>query len=103
MKASRIQERKNALCSELATLEVLQHNKLRSHNECLKDDELASADVLREQLLTAVRSRNGLELECLQVEDDSRKVEQATSELKADAEGIRSCTEEDTYCLGTWT
>mmetsp|Transcript_19860 Transcript_19860/g.37365 ORF Transcript_19860/g.37365 Transcript_19860/m.37365 type:complete len:178 (+) Transcript_19860:1205-1738(+) len=86
--ASRIQERNNALRSELAALELLQIQHAQA-KQCLKADERALAEV-RKELLTAVRSRHGLELECIQIANESRKVDESISELKTNAAGIRS-------------
>ena len=88
--ATRIQERNNALRMELATLELLrsQHDYAK---QCLKADQQTSIE-LRKQLLTTVRSRNGLELECLRIKEESSKIDQSTSELKTNIDEIRKRT-----------
>mmetsp|Transcript_258 Transcript_258/g.559 ORF Transcript_258/g.559 Transcript_258/m.559 type:complete len:232 (-) Transcript_258:2026-2721(-) len=90
--ASRIQERNNALRSELAALELLQIQHAQA-KQLLKADERASAEA-RKEFLAAVRSRHGLELECIQIANDSRRVDESTSELKTNAAAIRSRTED---------
>jgi len=90
--ASRIQERNNALCSELATLELLQPQCIQAE-QCLKADEAASAKARRE-LLTSVRARHGLELERLNIEDESRKIDESVAEARKAAEVVRAETEE---------
>eukprot|EP00581_Thalassiosira_minuscula_P018190 CAMPEP_0183717328 /NCGR_PEP_ID=MMETSP0737-20130205/10975_1 /TAXON_ID=385413 /ORGANISM="Thalassiosira miniscula, Strain CCMP1093" /LENGTH=231 /DNA_ID=CAMNT_0025946745 /DNA_START=80 /DNA_END=775 /DNA_ORIENTATION=- len=90
--ASRIQERNNALRSELTSLDLLkiQHDQAK---QCLKADKLAAAEA-RKQLLTAVRARHGLELKCIQIDEESLKIEESISELQTKTEDIRSRTKE---------
>ena len=90
--ASRIAERNNALRSELATLELLKAQKDEAE-QCLKVDEHKSAEV-RKQLLTAVRSRNDLELTCIVMKEDSLKVDESISDLQTKTAGIRDKTTE---------
>ena len=90
--ASRIQERNNALRTEVATFELLQSQHAQAE-QCLKADEKASAEVRRE-LLTSVRSRHGLELECLQLKDQTLQIDESTIELKTKTDVIKSRTQE---------
>ena len=90
--AARIQERNNALVSELATEELLkaQHGLAE---QTLKEDEEASL-IVRKDLLSAVRSRHGLELECLQVGNETLKIDVSISELEKTTDEIRNQTME---------
>ena len=90
--ASRIQERNNALCSELATLDLLQTQHSQAE-QTLKADERAST-VVRKELLSAVRSRHGLELECLQIKNDSQSIDETIAQLQSSTKDIRTKTKE---------
>eukprot|EP00984_Skeletonema_dohrnii_P009678 scaffold3706_cov124-Skeletonema_dohrnii-CCMP3373.AAC.3 len=88
--ASRINDRNNALRSELTTLELL-----RSEEEEAKAIFIAEEKSTREvrgQLLTAVRSRHGLELECLRMKEETSKIEEETSVLRSGIDDIRQQT-----------
>jgi hypothetical protein len=90
--ASRINERNNALRSELATLELL-----RSEEEDAKAILIAeekSTREMRQELLTAVRSRHGLELECLRTKGETAKIEEAMSALRSGIDDIRERTKQ---------
>ncbi|KAL7551648.1 hypothetical protein ACHAWF_018050 [Thalassiosira exigua] len=86
--ASRIQERNNALRSELSALELLQI-QLAQAEEQLAEDERKSADARRD-LLEAVRRRHGLELDRLRVADESRRADEEASALRTEAEVLRA-------------
>ena len=90
--ASRIQERNNALCSELATLDLLQTQHSQAE-QTLKADERASTEV-RKELLSTVRSRHGLELECLQIKNDSQSIDETIAQLQSSTKDIRTKTNE---------
>mmetsp|Transcript_15648 Transcript_15648/g.25722 ORF Transcript_15648/g.25722 Transcript_15648/m.25722 type:complete len:234 (-) Transcript_15648:94-795(-) len=79
--ASRINERNNALRSELTTLELLRAEE-EELGQVLSAKEKSERQV-RQKLLTAVRSRHGLELECLHMKGETLKIEEATSELRS--------------------
>lgn len=90
--ATRIQERNNALRSELATLELLKSQQEQAH-EYLKADQLASTEI-RKELLTAVRSRHGLEFECIQTKEFSNTIEKITETVQSKLEEVRRRSEE---------
>jgi chromosome segregation ATPase len=90
--AARIQERNNALVSELATEELLKV-QLSLAEQTLRADEEASL-IVRKDLLSAVRDRHGLELECLQIKGETLKIDASITELEKATKEIREQTKE---------
>ena len=90
--AARIQERNNALVSELATEELLKV-QLGLAEQTLRADEEASL-IVRKDLLSAVRDRHGLELECLQIKGETLKIDASITELEKSTKEIREQTKE---------
>jgi chromosome segregation ATPase len=86
--AQRIQERNNALATEQATFELLRDQLELAKNQ-LKSDQLATQSV-RKGLLTAVRSRHGVELDCLALTEETTKIAEETSTLQSSIEAIRN-------------
>ena len=90
--ASRINERNNALLSELATLELFRSEEEEAKAIFIADEK--STREVRHQLLMAVRSRHGLELECLRMKEEMEKIEEATSLLRSGIDDIREQTKQ---------
>ena len=82
--ASRIQERNNALTSELATLDLLRARL------SLAEIDLASAEAestdARVRVLNAVRARHGTEIGVVRATDDARRVAVEIDVLRAEIE-----------------
>lgn len=90
--AQRIQERNNALASEQATLELLQ-DQLELAKKRLADDELATQKA-RKHLLTAMRSRHGVELDLLSKKEETAAIRSEAAGLQSSIESIRLQTNE---------
>jgi DNA repair exonuclease SbcCD ATPase subunit len=90
--ASRINERNNALRAELASLELLRNE--HQDAKTLLDAEEKSTREVREELLMAVRSRHGLELECLLKKGEMEKLNDAVAVIKSKTDNIRNIREE---------
>jgi DNA repair exonuclease SbcCD ATPase subunit len=90
--ASRINERNNALRSELATLEIL-----RSEEDAAKkvfDAEEKSTREVRQELLAASLRRHGLELECLRKKGEVAIIDEATFRMQSEIDNIHEQTKE---------
>lgn len=85
--ASRIQERNNALTTELATLDDLRSRLVHAESE-LASNASESANV-RAGLLNAVVARHGTELERLRVDDDVARLDCAISNLRTEMVRVR--------------
>ncbi|KAL9179932.1 hypothetical protein ACHAXT_007902 [Thalassiosira profunda] len=90
--ASRIAERNNALRNELASLDLLKSQQSEAERSEAAD-ELRSAEV-RRGLLAAVRSRHGLELECLRLAEEARKSDASAAALRNKTEALATRTTE---------
>lgn len=90
--AQRIQERNNALATEQATLELLQE-ELELAKKQLAADELAT-QTARKRLLTAVRSRHGVELDILSKKEETAQLINDTTTLHSSIDSIRLRTNE---------
>ena len=90
--ASRINERNNALKTELATLELLREEQQGAKLSLLEEEK--SSREVREELLTAVRSRHGLELECLRMKGEMAKIDDAVRRMRSNTDDIREQTKE---------
>ena len=90
--ASRINERNNTLRSELATLSLLRSEE-RDARAIFSAEEKSNRDVRRE-LLTSVRSRHFLELECLRAQEEAAKIEKAMTEMQSCIDDIREQTKQ---------
>jgi len=88
--ASRINDRNNALRSELTTLELLRSEEEEA--KAIITAEEKSTREVRGQLLTAVRSRHGLELECLRMKEETSNIEEATAVLRSGIDDIHQQT-----------
>jgi len=90
--ASRINERNNTLRSELATLELL-HSEEEDAKATLIAEEKSTLEV-RQELLTAVRSRHGLELECIRMKGETADINIAVSALRSGIDDILERTKQ---------
>lgn len=90
--AQRIQERNNALASEQATLELLQ-TQLALAKKRLAADEI-STQTARKRLLTAVRSRHGIELDILTKKEEIAAITNETTKLQRTIDAIQHKTNE---------
>ncbi|KAL3795329.1 hypothetical protein HJC23_009502 [Cyclotella cryptica] len=90
--AQRIHERNNALATEQATLELL-HDQIDFAKKRLNEDQLATQSV-RKELLTVLRLRHGVELDCLQLTEEANTMEKSTATTQASINGVRLKTNE---------
>mmetsp|Transcript_1523 Transcript_1523/g.2044 ORF Transcript_1523/g.2044 Transcript_1523/m.2044 type:complete len:271 (+) Transcript_1523:109-921(+) len=90
--AARIQERANALASERAELELLQA-ELEEANSTLESETITNS-IVRKSYLTAVRTRHGLELDVLRLQDECNELTQSTNIAREQVDEISNTTEE---------
>ncbi|KAL3811044.1 hypothetical protein ACHAXA_004555 [Cyclostephanos tholiformis] len=86
--ASRIQERNNALTSELANLEELLSRLQRAESDL--ENEISMTTEVRIRLLSAVRSRHGTELDRHRASEDANRLDGEMIELRKDINRLRS-------------
>ena len=84
--AQRIHERNNALATEQATLELLQ-DQINLAKKRLKAEQRATQS-LRKELLTVLRLRHGVELDCLQMTEETAKIEESTVAIQRSINAI---------------
>ena len=97
--ANRIQERNNALLSEIAQLDLLQAQHEEATHQLTQEQH--SSTNARKQLLSAVRSRHGLELECLRLKEESTSIDTTVSKLQSSINDIRNQTTQLQTKFGT--
>eukprot|EP00970_Alexandrium_tamarense_P019695 scaffold14365_cov207-Alexandrium_tamarense.AAC.1 len=97
--ANRIQERNNALLSEIAQLDLLQAQHEEAKHQLTQEQH--SSTNARKQLLSAVRSRHGLELECLRLKEESTSIDTTVSKLQSSINDIRNQTTQLQTKFGT--
>jgi hypothetical protein len=84
--ASRIQERNNALASELSNLDELRSRLLKAESDL--ESEISMTTQARIRLLSAVRSRHGIELDRHRAHEDAHRIDAEMNELRKDIDRL---------------
>lgn len=90
--AARIQDRIVQLQSERRVLELVKAEQ--DEQQMALDEEMEASGLVRQDYLTAMRARHGVELELLKIEDKKKECEKSLENLQQKAQDLQTQKEE---------